>query len=237
MEHMSWIVKTSTIADGNMSLRYGEQAEVLKNRQRFLEKFGLSPQHCVVMNSNHDDIVSIIDDKKTKDDFSANPLIPADTLITQKKNVTLLLTTADCLPVSLFDPVTETISLIHLSRHTFVLDLLEKTLTSLATLGVKNKNLKVVIGPHIHSRSYCFPLPLNEEPTKLQPYIQKFDNRACVDLTQATIDTLTSLGAKPSNIAVSPIDTYTSKNHFSHVRSVKNNEPEGRIITATCLTD
>lgn len=185
------------------------------------------------MNSNHQDLVYIIDDIKTEEGVGYDTSIPADGLITQERNVALLLTTADCLPVSLFDPVTNTIGLIHLSRHTFVLGLIEKIIATLHELMVDPKNIQIIIGPHIHRTSYCFPLPLTEEPERIQPYIEKTSDHACIDLAKATVDTFTTHGV--TQIAIAPIDTYTSPEHFSHVRSAKNHEPEGRLATIVAL--
>src|SRR5690606_41802419 len=98
---MSWLVKTSTLADGNMSLRYGAQTAVLENRRQFLHRLGLSAERCVVMASDHQDIVTVLNELSAVG-IGHNTSLPADTLITQTKNQPLLLTTADCLPTSVF---------------------------------------------------------------------------------------------------------------------------------------
>jgi len=233
MQHIS---HTSTIADGNMSLRYGEKSEVLSNRSRFIKNLGLNPERSVLMDSPHQDIVTIIYDSNPTHHFELGDVTRGDSLITQLPNTPLLLTTADCLPVTFYDAVTTTIGLMHLSRHTFCLNLIPKTTAVLRdTLGVSLSNLKVSIGPHIHGASYSFPLPLAETHEKLIPYISYTGANAHIDLKRAAIDSLKNLGVSEAHIWVSATDTFTSDNHFSHVRSVRTGEPEGRLMTAAAL--
>lgn len=229
---MEFITCTSTIADGNMSFKHGPADEVLQNRQRFIKKLRCEPSGCVMMNSDHKDIVTVVGSETGTNHFGLQSSIIADALITQDPDITLLLLTADCLPIALHDEATNTIGLIHLSRHTFCLALLEKTFLALRKLGSAPDDVVVEIGPHIHQESYVFPLPLQEEPTKLKQYIEKENDQAYIDLTRAATETLIDLGVRSNKITVSPIDTCKHENYFSHVRSMKIGEPEGRIVTA-----
>lgn len=233
---MRAVYHTSTIADGNMAFRYGERSEVMTHRTNFLRNVGLPKDRSLVMDSPHKDIVTIIYDSETPKQFGLDRSVRADTLITQLPNTPLLLTTADCLPVTLYDPTTSTLGLMHLSRHTFCLDLIPKTTAVLReTFEVNTSDLEIFIGPHIHKDSYSFLLPLAETHEKLQPYMSFTDTTAHIDLTTAAVESFNKLGVRQACITVSPVDTYTSSEHFSHVRSVKQEEPERRLMTVAAL--
>lgn len=233
---MQILFETSTISDGNMSLKHGPKDVVLENRNKFICKQGLDPTNTIVMDSNHSDVVTIIDATSPSVQIGYGQSLTGDTFITNTQHP-LLLTTADCLPVGLYDSVSRTIALIHLSRHTFCLNILSKTIQTLKTRGVDAANIATLIGPHIHSESYRFTLPLQTTHPKISPYILEADGHASIDLTQATIDELVRLGVRESTVIVSEIDTCTSANHFSHVRETKNNEVPGRLATVFALVD
>ncbi len=233
---MRYIGLTSTIADGNMSFRYGATTAVLESRKHFLDSHNLPFVRSVMMESDHSDIITVVDGQTNQSHFGSTSGLPGDVLITQLPHTPLLLTTADCLPITLFDEITSTLALMHLSRHTFCLNLIKKTIAVLeATFAVASSGLKVDIGPHIQKASYSFPLPLAETHEALLPYIHFTNTTAHIDLTTAATDSFMALGIRQDNLQISPTDTCLSNNHFSHVRSTKTGEPEGRLMTVASI--
>jgi len=224
----SIICETSTLQDGNMGFKAGSKKEVIDNRTRFLEKFGIAYQEHIAMRCDHGDIITLVDGKhEAVGATEPEDQIKSEVLVTQKKHLALLLLTADCEPVSFYDPVSQTIALLHISRKTLIAKLIEKTVSFLEdTLGVLPQNLLVNIGPHIKKESYAFILPLEEAPAELAPYTEEKNEHAHIDLVQASIDQLNGTGIDAKNIFVSPIDTGTSKNHYSYFMMKKNGEPD-----------
>lgn len=219
-----------------MSFTHGEIDAVLANRQNFLTQIGLAYEQTVVMHSDHQDVVAVVDETTPAGPTDSRESLVADALLTQATNLSLFLTTADCIPLSLYDPASKTIGLVHLSRHTFTQDLLEKTIETLTRdLRVRPDNLHIHLGPHITKDSYAFPLPLAETHEKILPYITRWQGRAHIDLVAATRDALDACGVPAGHISVSPTDTYVSQNHFSHRRSQETGEPAGRLATVVCL--
>jgi len=232
----AFIVATSTLKDGNMSFRFGGVADVIKSRTNFLSSHNLQYQNCVVMRSEHKDIVKIVDATTPCGPQDINESLEADALITQIRHHPLLLTTADCLPLTLYDASTNTVGLIHLSRHTLARRLIEKTLTTMQTeFGIKSSGLVINIGPHIHATSYCFSPPLDAELPELAPYTSASKEKICIDLRAATVATLLRCGADEDKITTSTADTYANHNYFSHRRSCRHNEVEGRMATSVAL--
>ena len=229
------IVATSTTTDGNMSFRFSENSDVIANRSNFLNRIGLSYSSCVVMNSEHKDLISIVDDTTLMGPTTSAESVEADVLITTLPNISLLLTTADCIPLSFYHKASGLIGLAHLSRHTFTNDLIEKILYELEnTFSLSPHTLEFVIGPHIAVHSYQFSLPLTNVHPKLEPFISYSTNLASINLTTAVVSTLIKQGVKQNQVQISETDTYTSATHFSHRSSVSKNDPQGRLATVIC---
>lgn len=230
------ICETSTINNGNMSFRAGSKKEVTNNRARFLEKFGIAYQEHIAMSCNHGDRITLVDNKH----FSVGAteqedVLQSEVLVTQKKHLALLLLTADCQPVSFFDPTTHTIALAHISRATLVKKLTQKTVHFLSSeLGIKPSNLLVHIGPHIKKESYAFLLPLEESVPELLPYTEEKNGYAHIDLLEANIAELIASGIAKEKISVSDIDTGTSKKHYSYFQMKKKGEQDSERM-ATIL--
>ena len=163
-------------------------------------------------------------------------MIPAEVLVTQEKGLALVLLTADCLPVSFFDPVTQTIALAHFSRETISKMLPAKTITYLQEhFVVDPANLLVNIGPYIHTDSYSFPSGTHNIQPETLPFTEEKNGNFYVDLISACTEQLTQSGVDLSKISVSEINTATSTNHFSHFESRTKNAPEGRLATVLML--
>lgn len=222
------ICVTSTTGDGNMSFKGAMKKEIIDNRTRFLRKYGIGEQEHIAMRCDHGEKITLVD----RDHFSIGVHTPEDqlqseVLVTQRKHLALFLLTADCLPVSFYDPITQTIALAHISRKTLTRMLVQKTIAFLHNeLGVNPQNLLVHIGPSIKKESYAFSLPLLEVHNELKNYIEIKDTVAHIDLPLACTSQLEKLGVLKENIFVSPIDTRTSSEHYSYYCMKKNNEQD-----------
>lgn len=227
------ICETSTAKDGNMDFRFGARGEVLDNRTRFLEKFGIAYQEHIAMRCDHGDVISLVDSRsEALGATSQEDQIQSEVLVTQKKHIALMLFTADCQPVSFYDPVTETIALAHISRKTLANKLPSKTVHYLEQkLKVDPSHFLVHIGPSIQKESYAFPLPLPEVHPLLLAFIEEKDGFAHIDLVGADLDQLQASGIRKENITVSPEDT-ASDSYFSYFMMKKNGETqEARMAT------
>lgn len=229
---------TSTTVDGNMSFRFGTQAEVTTNREAFLQTHKILPTQTVCMQCDHGEQIVIVTRENLVSVSNECASLPAEVLVTQEKNVALMLLTADCLPVSFFDPVTKTIALGHFSRQTIAQMLPQKTISFLQEhFKIHSKHIIVHIGPHIHATSYQFPLPLLTKAPALAPFITDTNGYASIDLVSALNYQLIEAGVALRNVAISPIDTATSPQHFSHFRSVSEDAPQGRLATVCMMTN
>lgn len=225
---------TSTISDGNMSLRFGDASEVLGNRRTFLKKHNIYWENHVCMRCNHSEcIVPVSKDTPVNE----HRIVDAEVLITQTPEFTLALLTADCIPSVLFDPITKTLALAHFSRQTLVSELPRKTVEYLHThFSIDPKNLVVQTGPYIHAASYTFPLPQPPLPQPIAAHTYTEAGHIHIDLATAHTTQLVATGVQEQNIQHAKTDTATSPEHYSHYATQKNNTPEGRILTIATIT-
>jgi copper oxidase (laccase) domain-containing protein len=231
------ICETSTVVDGSMSFLSGNQSEVVRNRNSFLRKCGVTQQRSVSILCDHGETIKDVTGSDAQEVTSGAEGVKAEAVVTQTKNLPLFLLTADCQPMSFFDPVTQTIALAHVSRVTLGKQLPQKVVSHLVEhFGVKPEVLQVYIGPHIHKESYRFSLPLLHKDPNLSAHIYERDGYAHIDLTGGSIEALTASGVKENNISISDIDTTTSENHFSYFKlKHENKDTTSRIATVLML--
>jgi len=109
------VSSASSMRHGNMSLSYGSMGSSLGNRKLFLEELGVNYLDLVCTRQTHSaNIRRVYNLDKgcgalSKDDALAD----TDGLITDQRNLILSIFTADCLAVSLYDPASKAIGLIH----------------------------------------------------------------------------------------------------------------------------
>lgn len=240
--HTEIIYRTSTVADGNMSFRFGDAGEVVDNRRRFLKENGGDYASTVCMQCNHGDIVSPIDWSTPKKHFGAvshEDMITSEVLVTKEKGIVLMVLTADCIPGIFYDPVRGVLALAHLNRKTIAHHLTQKTVGFLREeCGTNPADLLVHFAPHIKKDSYHYPLPLTDPvPDALVHHIEEKDGRAYIDMTEAEIEELERAGVRRDHVSVSDSDVGTSSAYFSHYRSKHDkNIPQGRMATFAMLS-
>ncbi len=234
---------TSTIADGNMSFTFGNDAAVVKNRTQFLATHELSHEitheRVICMACTNGARIQVVDATSTGTGAKCQAeMLEAEILVTRERGLALMVLTADCIPASFYDPVQQVIALAHLNRKTIAHDLAQKTVGFLREqFGTDPTDLLVHFGPHIHATSYIYPLPLTDPtPPQLTRFITEQDGNAYIDITTAHRQQLIDSDIPPENISVSPVDVGISPEHFSHYRTQHDpSHPAGRLATILVL--
>lgn len=230
----------SEIADGNMDYRFGPQVEVLNHRQRLLEKLGLALEDTVQQRGLEDGIHMVTAADKSIGMYEANSAIKANAFITDKPGIGLFLCIADCLPIILYDPSRHVIALLHAARNSTSLKLGSQVMDRLVnTFQCRPSDIRVVFGPTIKASSYIFEEDIITRlvGTEWQPYFTKTgDGRVMVDVSAYNKQQFLAAGVLAEHLEDLVIDTFTSSNFFSHVRSVKQSQPEGRFAAVVTLT-
>jgi YfiH family protein len=147
----------------NLAFHVGDDAEdVIKNHRLLAQKLGYDLSRLVHMRQIHSDKIVIVD--PARDNFDNPP--ECDALITDKPGVPLMVMTADCTPVLLFDPVQNVIAVAHAGRAGALKKIVPKTIEQMQhSFACRRRDILVVLGPSIHSCCYEVGEALAQEAT------------------------------------------------------------------------
>lgn len=234
MEIKEYIFETSTVADGNMSPRYDTKGEVVLNLALFLERVHAPKERVALMHVVHEDSVRAV----TAKDFTHTEEITceAEALMTHDASISLVLFTADCLPVAYIDKENGCIALAHLGWRPAALGLATKVVDEMErAYGTYPSSLEVVIGPGIGKEFYAHDAVEQVGSEWALHILNGSDGKVRIDLKGFVKARLIERGVLPESISVHPSDTVTDGNYFSHYRSEKEGTPEGRQASVLSL--
>lgn len=210
----------SNVDDGNMSYRYGGQDEVKKSRRNFLVNLRIPSERSIFIEVQHGTKIIKGTSSLAGAGFnSKETAIKADAIVATEKNLALVIMTADCIPVIIFDKEQGVLSLAHVSRHNSRLAFLQILITLLRReFNVKPQDLQVYFGPSIKRDSYVLP-----------QYPKGYD------LVGESVNQMMLKGVRRENIVIDPNDTVINPEFFSYYRDVRSRVKEGRFATAAML--
>ncbi|MDR2075149.1 MAG: peptidoglycan editing factor PgeF, partial [Holosporales bacterium] len=177
---------------------------VLKNREKVANYFGVTAQELVIPKQVHGNIAQVID--------CVNE-VECDALITNTQNLLIGINTADCCPVLLCSPLKKYISAIHCGWRGALAGIIENTMKELQSLGCYD--IVGAIGPCIQQKSYEIG---DEIMNKVH---SKYIRNRHFDLPLYVYDKLLECGAK--DISKIDVDTFTNKAYFSYRRQAAGN--------------
>jgi YfiH family protein len=200
----------------NLALHVGDDTrDVLKNREILSQKYNFTLQNLIYMDQTHSANIEIIKDP------SKNKIEDCDAIITNVKNIPLMVMVADCVPILFYDPKRCVIAVAHAGRNGAFLEIAKKTALKIKDeYGTNFSDLVVGIGASIGSCCYEVGEDLANICQKNfgDKYVINRDNKRYLDLKTLNQDQLLSLGIKIENIEISPICTSCDKNYFSYRR-------------------
>lgn len=179
--------------------------QILRNRARFAKTVGVDPQNLISVRQEQGKKIFIVGPGSS---INQSEKITADGLMTNQKNIGLIIKTADCLPILLCDPKKEIIGLIHAGRKGIFLKIhLEAIAKMKQNFRCQPGNIIVGLGPAICPRCY--------------------DK---IDLRGSVLADFQKMGLKKENIEVANICTFENNNFYSHRRGESS-----RFATILCL--
>ena len=159
----------------------------------------------------------------------------ADALITDKKNISIAVLTADCAPILIFDENKKMIAAIHAGWKGAYKGIVKKVVRFMIKKGCSSKNMTAAIGPCISFNSYQvkddFIKRFIKKDKKNIIFFKKNKNKNYFNLGKYVHFQLKSLNIKKIDIINK--DTFNVKNNFfSARRSISRNENDyGRNIS------
>jgi len=161
--------------------------------------------------------------------------IKADALITNIKKVAIVVLTAYCVPILIYDQKLKIISAIHAGWKGAYKGIINKVIKFLLKKGSETKNLYAVIGPSITEKNYevqkDFKNRFLKKDKKSNIFFKTRKNKTYFSLNNYIYNQLKRKGIK--NLELINKDTFDIKNNFfSARRSFQNNEGDyGRNIS------
>ena len=217
------IIACSTRRDGTMldrSLADRHAHEVVANRQAFCEKNAIDYERCIYQ-------VIAYGDTQTYDVLRAvsapNPRgVHADVLYTETPGLGLFLPVADCIGTVIYDPQRKALALAHIGRHASVAKTMTKTIEFFKEKGSDPADLKVWMAPSISKENYVMQHFDHVDDPDWKDFAIQMSDGIHLDLQGFTAKLAVSAGVKAANIEISPINTATSSEYFSHSQGDTN---------------
>lgn len=199
--------------DGNMKLFLFETDE---NRKKYLGKRGSNLENLVAARLVHGGDVEIVKDtsKLIIDDV--------DGLLTNNPNIILSVTSADCLPIFLFDPVKRVVGILHCGWRGVVKGIVENALEKMENnFGSEIKNILVGIGPGIQSCHFEVKEDLLENFVDYRQFVVKKNDKKYFNLTGLIRRKLILHKIKLENIEIDTRCSYCEDKLWSYRRDGK----------------
>jgi polyphenol oxidase len=194
----------------NMSLTGSDNKEIVhENRTAFFNYLGLNFENVVLQKQIHSDVITYIS--------KGGAIGESDALITDKFNLGLAISSADCTPVFIYDKKNKIIAGIHSGWRGTVKKIIQKTITRLFNdFNSSPEDLFVYMGPSISQKNYEVgpEVTAGFNPGYFKPKGEKF----LLDVPAANYDMLTEAGIPEKNIEKSLLCTYEMKDLLQSYR-------------------
>ena len=223
----------------NLALHVGDDnALVIKNRKKFAKALGLDAQKFTTCEQVHGSNVAVVDEKLVGKGALRldDTILGTDALVTNIKDVPLLLFYADCTPVLLADPVTKCIGLAHAGWRGTVAKIVQKTVQVMVdNYAVKPENIIAAIGPSIGACCYEVDDFVRDKAVGYEAFFAPVEAKPghyMLDLWGLNGKMLEEMGVKKENITTSGICTADNHELFCSYRA--ENGKTGRM--GVCLS-
>lgn len=223
----------------NLGLYSGDSEEnVSENRDRLTNALGISPGNFFVPYQTHDDKVCIIDQDflSMTDENKSLSLNGIDALITDQKEIGIGITTADCVPLLIYDPIKKVLAAIHAGWKGTAARIGYKTAQKMIDhFGCNPSDLVVGIGASISPKHFEVGDEVGKAFTDAGFELSRISYRNTqtgklhINLWEANRLPLIELGVLLQNIEVSEICTYSNPDLLFSAR--RQTIHSGRMIT------
>lgn len=200
--------------DGSMKLTSDSvlAEKIFQNRNGYFLKNNIDPKKVISAEISHSNKIEIVDGEKEK------IISRADGLITKNKKIYLSVTSADCLPIFLFEPKKEIVGMIHAGWKSLEKDILSNAVGKIAKLGGKPENILAGIGPAICQKHYEVGPEVAEKFTKYPEAIKKTGNKILLDIKRVAELQLLEIKLKKENIEISSRCTFEMPDKYFSAR-------------------
>lgn len=243
---------TSTISGGvsggnyatfNLGMYSGDNIDcVAENRERLAGMLNIPEEDIIVPHQTHDDKVLVVDKHfLLKSDLEKVQLLNGiDALITNQSNICIGITTADCVPVIVYDADKHILAAVHTGWKGTVAGIAGKTVVKMVeAFGCRPADLLAVIGPCISQKNFEVGEEVVEAfrnagfPLDNISYRNRETGKAHINLQLANKLILINAGIPEKNIEESNLCTFDNPDKFFSAR--RQTVYSGRMITGGML--
>ncbi|MGE5430737.1 MAG: peptidoglycan editing factor PgeF [Syntrophomonadaceae bacterium] len=211
----------------NMSLSVGDDpARVKRNRKEFFKALNLSEKTVALQKQTHSDICTYTEESGLCGE--------SDAMITDKKNLGLGVSVADCTPVFLYDPKNKVIAAVHSGWRGTQKKILSNVLKKMSDeFNSSPEDLAAYIGPSISQDNY----EVGKEFIDLfdPKYLKPCEDKYLLDVKGANLDMLLEAGVPKSAIQVSSLCTFRMENLLHSYR--RDGLESGRLLGIIAMKD
>ncbi len=206
----------------NIGINSGDKESIIaNNRKLIIKKMGMKP--LVFLNQVHGAEIKIL--KKADNDLSeafqsGKETYTADGIITDMKDLFLVIQVADCQAVILYDYVNQVIANIHSGWRGSIKNIIGECVAQMVSeFGCQPENIIAGISPSLGPCCSEFVNYKDEIPESLWRY--KYQDKAYFDFWKISCDQLMDKGIKRENIENMEICTKCNRNEFYSFRGEK----------------
>jgi polyphenol oxidase len=212
-------------------MRFGSlpDKEVVKNRQQFFLTLGINSDDVVCCDQIHGNNILVVGEgEKGKGVLDKDTSISeTDGLITENKDIFLMIKTADCLPIMLYDPIKQVTAILHVGWRGLLGQIILRAIDKLINIGCNPENITAGIGPGICQKHFIVRNNVLKEFLASFPSATMVRNKdGYVDLKKAASIDLKKGEIPESNIEVAKYCTVCDNGLFASFRKEGSGAPE-----------
>lgn len=216
---------------------------IFENRTVVARMFQKSAHDLITPHQTHGTNVLLVDASflNLSSSDKSERLYGFDASITREKGVFLCVTTADCVPILLFDPVNEAIGAVHAGWRGTAGRIVEKTIREMMkNFGTSPRDLFAAIGPAIGVANYEVGCEVEElfrdNGFRLDHKVSRRNPETCklhIDLKEINRQELIATGISPEQIEKTGFCTFKNSRLFFSAR--RQTVHSGRMLSAIML--
>lgn len=165
------------------------------------------------------------------------PLEGTDAMVTKRPDLMLAINTADCLPVTLYDPENRIVGIAHAGWKGILNGIITATINAMTAIGASPQKIHAAIGPSICGDCYevssNFTAPFIKQFSGLNGLIKSSEPKPHINLAIAARHQMSATEIRPENIAMPPLCSRCNPGLFFSARAL--GQCSGRTLTAIRL--
>lgn len=204
----------TTTSDGNLAYHVPDTREnVDKNREALAQKYNFELDKLIYMNQVHgNNVVSV-------NSNSPRLIDNCDGIITNEKELTLMVMVADCIPIIFMDKEKGVVAAVHAGRNSTFQKIVQITAKKMIEeFDCLVENIEVILGPSI--QKCCYEVNTELAQIVKNSFGKEFVNGRLIDLQGINKKLLNELGIR--NITISNTCTKCSKKPYYSYRISKD---------------